>query len=94
MKLQYDVFMRTTCDLNDALMTRVQQLAVVERISLKEVLNKVILAGLERPNPPAAERWVCPVHDLGTARVDYGKAWALIDQLEADAVAEKMSLRK
>lgn len=86
--------MRTTCDLNDALMTRVQQLAMAERSSIKEVLNKIILAGLERPKPPAVEQWVCPVHDLGPARVDYGKAWDLIDQLEADAVAEKMSLRK
>ncbi len=86
--------MRTTCDLKDYIMLRVQELAVAERTSIKEVLNTVILAGLDAPNTVKAEPWVCTTHDVGTARLDYTKAWDLIDTLESNAVAEKMSLRK
>jgi len=75
-------------------MLRVQEMAVAERTSIKDVLNTVILAGLDHPGTVRADPWVCMVHDVGTARVDYAKAWDLIDSFESDAVAEKMSLRK
>ncbi len=86
--------MRTTCDLKDYLMLRVQEMAVAEKTSIKEVLNTVILAGLEHPITSQAEPWKCLEHDVGTARIDYTKAWNIIDSLEIDAVAEKVSLRK
>lgn len=39
-------------------------------------------------------RWVCPTFSLGGQRLDYTKAWALIDALEAGSVAENFERLK
>jgi hypothetical protein len=38
--------------------------------------------------------WECPSYDLGGIQFDYAKAWELVDAMEAEAVAEKLELRK
>jgi hypothetical protein len=38
--------------------------------------------------------WECPTYDLGGIQFDYSKAWELVDAIEAEAVAEKLELRK
>ncbi|MBU0954158.1 MAG: hypothetical protein KKI09_01900 [Spirochaetes bacterium] len=86
--------MRTTCDLNDSIMIRVQQKAVAEKRKIKDVLNATILAGLEHPISSNAEEWKCQVYEPGPARFDYTRAWELIDSLEIEAVADKLSLHK
>lgn len=39
-------------------------------------------------------RWVCHTYSLGGPRLDYTKAWALIDALEAGSVAENFERLK
>lgn len=84
--------MRTTLDLPDALMRDVAGRAASEGRSLKAVMSEVLGLGLHK-KAGTQERWTCPSHALGGPRGDYTKAWALVDALEADAVAEKLERR-
>jgi hypothetical protein len=85
--------MRTTINIPDAIMRAVYAKAGEEHRPLKDVITELISAGLNKRNPPQSQ-WTCPVYDLGGTNFDYTKAWKLIDDLEADAVAEKRDLRK
>lgn len=89
--------MRTTLILDDALMRTVYAKAGQEHRPIKDVVNELLERGLayspcSQADPSAA--WVCPTHDLGGAAFDYAKAWSVIDAMEAEAVADKVELRK
>jgi len=82
--------MRTTLDLKDALMLEISYRAAAEHRSLKDVVSEALALGLGKASGriPA---WTCPTHDFGSPRADYTQSWALIDDLDADLVAEKLT---
>jgi len=67
--------------------------AAAEGRSLKSVIGEALSLGLHK-KAGTQERWACPTHALGGQRVDYTKAWAVVDALEAEAVAEKVERLK
>ena len=85
--------MRTTLEIKDDIASYLQERAVKEHRSFKDVTNEVLAIGLNR-HSGTGEPWFCPTHRMGSARFSYDKAWELIDTMEADAVAEKMDLQK
>jgi len=64
-----------------------------EHHTVKEVVNELLEYGLHRVSGKKAT-WECPTYDLGGIQFDYSKAWELVDGMEAEAVAEKLELRK
>ncbi|MDA8427387.1 MAG: hypothetical protein M0Z80_14770 [Treponema sp.] len=85
--------MRTTLDVKDRLMRSIYAKAGEEHRPIKDVVNETLEAGLDRFSGKR-DLWECPTHELGGGRFDYTKAWELVDGMEADAVAEKLELRK
>ena len=85
--------MRTTVDFPDILMREVSLLAASQDRSLKSVLTEALQLGLHR-KAATVPRWTSDAYSLGGTRADYTKAWALVDGLEADAVAEKLDRLK
>jgi hypothetical protein len=84
--------MRTTLDLKDVLMREVSSRAAAEHRSLKDVVSEALALGLGRASGRLPE-WNCTTHAFGAVQADYTKAWTLIDDLEADLVAEKLEKR-
>lgn len=84
--------MRSTLILEDSLMLSLKEKAAREHMTLKAVVNKTLKIGLGR-TAFVRPAWKCQCHDMGSG-FNYTKAWEQIDALEADAVAEKMELRK
>jgi hypothetical protein len=84
--------MRSTLVLQDVIMVNLKEIAAQEHKSLKAVINDTLALGLGR-KLPSKSKWKCPSYDMG-GRLDYQKAWETIDNLEAQAVAEKLDLRK
>ncbi len=80
-------------EIKDDLMGAIQLRATQEHRTFKEVTNEILAIGLNRV-VGTPQTWFCPSHKMGTRPVDYIKAWTLINDLEADAVAEKMDLLK
>lgn len=78
--------------LHDATMLYLKEIAAQQHKTLKTVVNETINIGLGR-NLQAKPHWKCESHDMGSG-FDYTKAWEQIDNLEADAVAEKIEIRK
>jgi hypothetical protein len=85
--------MRTTLDVKDILMRSIYAKAGEEHRPIKDVINETLEAGLDRA-AGKREIWECPTHELGGARFDYTKAWELVGSMEAEAIAEKLELRK
>jgi len=85
--LQY-ANMRTTVDLSDALMRDISLRAASESRSLKAVMSEALALGLGKA-AGTVPVWTCPSHAFGAPLADYTKAWALIDDLDADQVAER-----
>ena len=85
--------MRTTLDIRDALMLEISTRAAAEHRSLKDVVSEALALGLGRASG-SLPVWSCPTHAFGPVQADYSKAWALIDDLEADLVAEKLERRQ
>jgi len=85
--------MRTTLVLPDVLMREVAQRATLEARSLKSVVAEALSLGLHK-KAGTQPRWVCHTYSLGGPRLDYTKAWALIDALEAGSVAENFERLK
>jgi len=73
-------------------MMYLKEKAAHEHTTLKDVVNETLTIGLGRAKS-VRPAWKCESHDLGGG-FDYTKAWEKIDSLEAEAVAEKMELRK
>lgn len=85
--------MRTTLEIKDDLMTTLQTRATEEHRSFKDVTNEILALGLNRVSG-TPHTWFCPTHAMGNRPFDYIKAWNIVDDLEAGAVAEKMDLLK
>jgi len=84
--------MRSTMVVEDATMLYLKEIAAQQHKTLKTVINDTINLGLGRLKkaPPV---WKCESFDMG-GDFDYTRAWERIDGMEADAVAEKLELRK
>lgn len=84
--------MRTTFDVKDDLMYEVAARAAAEHRSLKDVVAEALALGLGKASGTLPV-WTCPTHAFGSPQADYTKAWTLIDDLDADQVAEKRERR-
>ena len=87
--------MRTTLTIDDALLRALRRRAAELGVPLKEVVDRVLragLLGLERP--PRKGRYRGRAFRLGGARVDLDKALAAAGDLEAEEIVRKVSLRK
>ncbi len=85
--------MRTTVDYEDALMRALQERATRDGRTLKEEVNECLARGLGMAEPQASA-WDPPAYSLGGAGLDHGKAWDLLDELDAQAYGVKRELRK
>ena len=70
-------------------MLTVAERAAAEGRSLKSVVGEALGLGLHK-KAGTLDRWTCPTHEMGAGRLDYTRAWALVDGLDADAVAENL----
>ncbi|MGA2182111.1 MAG: hypothetical protein ABSH47_03715 [Bryobacteraceae bacterium] len=84
--------MRTTATLDDDLAGKLQELAHSRKQPFKLVLNEVIRAGLgEAPITYAAEPFVVEAFPCGLRPGFDGRRFnQLVDELDADAAAEKL----
>jgi len=74
-------------------MLEVSSRAAAEHRSLKDVVSEALALGLGRASG-SLPIWRCPNHALGPVRADYTQAWSLLDDLDADLVAEKLERRQ
>jgi hypothetical protein len=83
---------RTTATLDDDIAEKLQELAHTRRQPFKVVLNEVIRAGLgEAPITYAAEPFVVEAQPCGLKPgYDDRRFNQLVDELDADAAAEKL----
>lgn len=85
--------MRTTINLDDDLHRRLRDLAQREGISFRELLQRVILRGLEPVVPVRDPRYVGPSYSMGEVRkgVDLVKALQIAADLEDEEIIRKMN---
>ncbi len=87
--------MRTTIDIDDVLMHELQVKAVQEKKTLKALVNTLLATALRKTGQgKKKKRWKCASYDLGGSSFPYEQAWKVIEQLEIEAVSEKLELRK
>ena len=65
MFLCLNIFMRTTLDLQDELLTEIKILAAQERMTLKELIGELLRAGIRLRQQPARQAVLPPVYPLG-----------------------------
>ena len=88
--------MRTTVRLDDALMEELKEFARQEGISLAQLFNKTVRAGLtaiQRGEPDSKKRYREKTYEMGEPLVDLTKAMQLALELEEEATIEKMRER-
>ena len=88
--------MRTTLTIDDDLMRELRQKANEAGSPVKEIVNKALRAGLkEIDKPKPSKPYKCKTFSLGyPPRADLDHALDLAEQLEAEEIARKLSLRK
>jgi hypothetical protein len=88
--------MRTTLTIDDDLASALREKAHQTGASFKEIVNKAIRAGLEQVDKPKQTRpYKCKSYPLGyPPRADLDNALSLVDRLESEEIARKLSLRK
>lgn len=85
--------MRTTVDLDAALLKRLRLEARRRGVTVKELLATALRRGLEEPVTDARPYRLRPAR-LGTPRMDLHKALALADALEDEEIVRDLHLRK
>jgi hypothetical protein len=88
--------MRTTINVDDELLETLKERARQEDQPLTRVLNRVLRAGVQALDRPAARR---PRHHeqafaMGEPRFDLGRALALAAALEDEETVRKLRMRK
>jgi hypothetical protein len=85
--------MRTTIDLDEALLERLRNAAHAEGVSFKVMLHRVILRGLNEPEPAREHRYEPRTYRLGAVREGYDlvKARWIADDLEDEEILRKMN---
>ncbi len=88
--------MRTTLTLQDDLARELREKAHREGVPFKEIVNKVIRAGLSQMDRPRKIRpYKCKSYNLGyPPRADLDHALELADRLESEEITRKLLLRK
>jgi Arc/MetJ family transcription regulator len=89
--------MRTTLTLDDQLAKSLQERARQSRQSFKEVVNQALRLGLsamDQPPPPATYRLKAASMGRPRIGIDIDKALVLANQMEDDALASKLEMRK
>jgi len=78
--------MRTTLTIADDVSEAVERLRRRENLSLREAIDRLLRAGIERVSaPPPADRYVGPVFESRLEEgIDPNRLNQLVDQLEAD----------
>ena len=87
--------MRTTLTIENTIARQIKVKMAVTKLSLKEVINQVLAKGLEASKNSADEpafSFEVEPHACGfRAGVDQDKLNQLVDELDAEAVANKLS---
>lgn len=88
--------MRTTLTLDDALAESLKKLASQSGKSFKQVVNETLLHGLAMPVNGTQQRFQQETFALGqpAAGINLDKALLLADELEDQAIIQKMEQRK
>lgn len=89
--------MRTTLTLDDQLAKSLQERAHQTRQSFKEVVNQALSLGLnamEQPSPLANYRLKAVSMGMPRAGINLDKTLSLANQLEDEAIANKLEMRK
>jgi hypothetical protein len=68
---------RTTLVLEDGCMEAVRKIALKEKRQLSQVVNELLLAGLQRKKGKPKEKFVLPVYSMGRPKVNLGDRNAL-----------------
>jgi len=84
---------RTTLRIDDELLDELKERARAEGISLAELANQVLRAGL-RAKRPSRKRVRIPVVDMGPPKLDLDRALQIADDLENEEILRKLALRK
>jgi hypothetical protein len=85
--------MRTSIRIDDALLCELKNRAAAEKISLSDVVNRVLRQGLTappNPKPPYREK----PHSMGRPQINLDKALSLAFELEDEELLRKMSARR
>ena len=90
------LIMRTTLTIDDDLVRALREKAHRTGAPFKEVVNKAIRAGMKQIDRPRPLRpYKCKSYSLGyPPRADLDHALDLVDRLESEEIARKLSLRK
>ena len=85
--------MRTTIDLDDALLQRLRDTAHRQGVPFKAVLHRVILRGLEDAPVATSKEYKPRSYSMGTVREGYDlvKARWIVDDLEDAEIIRKMN---
>ena len=87
--------MRTTMTIDDSLMRELKKTAHEQGLPLKEVVNVALRAGLRAMQAPQqGPPYRTPTFKMGYPRGGLSKALQLVDDLENEAVAGEMAVRK
>ena len=89
---KYDVYMRTTLTLEPDVVRRLRKKMADKKLTLKQAVNETLRAGLETTVNEKRHLFVVEPHACGfKAGVDLDKLNQLVDEMEAEAVARKLS---
>ena len=81
--------------IDDALMRDLRRAARDAGVSLKEMTNRALRAGLASlERPPASEPYRTPTFSMGTPAAGLDRALRLAGELEDDEILRKVELRK
>jgi len=88
--------MRTTIDIDDALLERLDHAAHREGVAFRAMLHRVLRRGLAEPAAQREAPYAVPTRRMGHARddIDLVKALRIADALEDEERVRKMHLRK
>jgi hypothetical protein len=88
--------MRTTLTIDDDLVRELREKAHKTGSPFKEVVNKAIRVGLKQIDKPIPSKpYRCKSYSLGyPPSTDLDHALDLVDRLETEEIARKLSLRK
>ena len=88
--------MRTTLTIDDDLFRELREKAHKTGAPFKEVVDKAIRVGLEHIDKPKQMKpYKCKTYSLGyPLSADLDHALNLVDRLESEEIARKLSLRK
>ena len=84
--------MRTTLTLEPDVVRRLRKKMADKKLTLKQAVNETLRAGLETTVNEKRHKFVVEPHACGfKAGVDLDKLNQLVDEMEAEAVARKLS---